>query len=29
MADTNGNNRIDCPQTAPFAGCEIQDERIA
>ncbi|MBT9520918.1 MAG: hypothetical protein IV101_08475 [Dechloromonas sp.] len=29
MADTNGNGIIDCPQSAPFTGCEIQDERIA
>jgi hypothetical protein len=29
MADSNGNNMIDCPQSAPFTGCEIQDERIA
>ena len=29
IVDLNGNGVIDCPQSAPFAGCEIQDERIA
>lgn len=29
MLDGNSNGVIDCPTSAPFTGCEIEDERIA